>query len=44
MKMFTKINYLGLLISDLKKGREFYGNVLGLEEIERPSYNIQVKA
>ncbi|MBI2792380.1 MAG: VOC family protein [Gammaproteobacteria bacterium] len=41
MKNFTKINHLALLISDLEKGREFYGKILGLEEIERPSYHIQ---
>lgn len=41
MNNFSKINHLSLLTSDLEKGREFYGKILGLEEIERPAYNIQ---
>jgi len=35
-----QIHHLGILVSDLKKGREFYGNILRLEEIERPDFYI----
>ncbi len=41
IKKSGKINHIGLLISDLDKARVFYGNVLDLEEIERPVFEIQ---
>ena len=30
------LNHVALVIDDLEKAREFYGDVLGLSEIERP--------
>lgn len=39
--MKTKLNHLGLLISNLEKSRHFYGNVLGFKEIDRPSFSIK---
>jgi glyoxylase I family protein len=41
MNSFTKINHIALLISDLDKTRIFYGDILGLEEIERPVFRTQ---
>lgn len=35
------INHVALLISNIKKGREFYSHILGLEEIKRPPFPIQ---
>jgi glyoxylase I family protein len=38
--MMPKLNHIGLLISDLEKARFFYGNILGLVEVERPQFLI----
>jgi glyoxylase I family protein len=39
--MIPKLNHVGLLISDLEKARFFYGDILGLIEIERPPFLIK---
>jgi glyoxylase I family protein len=36
--MKAKINHIAILITDLQKAREFYGKILGFEEIERPNF------
>ena len=35
-----KIDHIALLISDLERARIFYGDILGLEEINRPEFRI----
>ena len=41
MSSSVKINHIAILIKDLAKARNFYGNILGLEEIQRPEYFIE---
>ena len=36
-----KINHIGIFIKNLAKARNFYGNILRLEEIQRPEYFIE---
>lgn len=35
-----RINHIALLISDLEKGRAFYGGILNLTELKRPDFTI----
>lgn len=35
-----RINHIALLISDLEKGRDFYGRILQLQELKRPDFYI----
>lgn len=35
-----KINHIGVLVSSLDKARKFYGDILKLEEINRPNYSV----
>lgn len=35
-----RINHIALLISDLEKGRDFYGRILRLQELKRPAFCI----
>lgn len=39
--MKAHLSHIGLLVTDLGKAREFYGNILGLHEIERPPFLIK---
>lgn len=41
IKNASKINHIGLLISDLDKARAFYSNILGLIELDRPVFRTQ---
>jgi|688.fasta_scaffold617108_2 glyoxylase I family protein len=41
MNVSIKINHIAILIKDLAKARKFYGNILRLEEIQRPEYFIE---
>ena len=34
--MVTRLHHVGLVVSDLKRSRRFYGEALGLEEVPRP--------
>ena len=36
--MQAKLNHIALLITDLEKARQFYGKILGFQEIERPKF------
>jgi extradiol dioxygenase family protein len=36
-----KIDHLALLISSLENSRRFYGEILGLKELERPNFRIK---
>lgn len=35
-----RLNHIGLLVSDLDRARNFYTNILGFKEIERPEFLI----
>jgi catechol 2,3-dioxygenase-like lactoylglutathione lyase family enzyme len=39
--MKAKLNHIALLITDIKKAKQFYGDILGLQEVERPPFFIQ---
>ena len=34
--MATRLQHVGLIVSDLERSRRFYGQALGLEEVPRP--------
>ena len=34
--MSTRLQHVGLIVSDLERSRRFYGDALGLEEVPRP--------
>lgn len=34
---FTGVHHVSLVVSDIERARDFYGNLLGLREIPRPS-------
>ena len=34
--MATRLQHVGLIVSDLERSRRFYGDALGLEEVPRP--------
>lgn len=36
---FKGIHHVSLAVTDLDKAKDFYGNVLGLKEIERPPFD-----
>ena len=40
MKFNLKIHHLALLVSNLDRAKEFYGSVLGLQEMPRPKFHI----
>ncbi len=35
--MTARLQHVGLIVSDLDRSRRFYGEALGLEEVERPA-------
>lgn len=37
MSVIRSLQHLGLVVSDVDESRRFYGDALGLEEIERPA-------
>lgn len=39
--MKAKLSHIALLVTNLEKARHFYGNILGLQEIDRPPFIIQ---
>jgi catechol 2,3-dioxygenase-like lactoylglutathione lyase family enzyme len=36
---FKELNHVSITVTDVAKAREFYGNVVGLEEIPRPAFD-----
>jgi catechol 2,3-dioxygenase-like lactoylglutathione lyase family enzyme len=39
MDLFKALNHVSITVTDVGKAREFYGGVLGLQEIPRPAFN-----
>lgn len=39
--MQAQLNHIGLIVSDLEKARHFYGDILGLHEVQRPDFLIK---
>jgi len=39
MRLFKELNHVSITVTDVAKAREFYTDVLGLEEIPRPAFN-----
>ena len=35
----VELNHVALPVSDLRVSRQFYGNILGFEELERPKFS-----
>lgn len=41
MLEFESIHHVSLAVTDLERAKNFYGEILGLEEIERPPFDFQ---
>lgn len=39
--MKARLSHIAILVKDLKKAKEFYGGLLGLQEIDRPPFFIK---
>jgi len=39
MSLFKELNHVSITVTDVAKAREFYSNVLGLQEIPRPAFD-----
>jgi catechol 2,3-dioxygenase-like lactoylglutathione lyase family enzyme len=39
MSLFTELNHVSITVTDVAKAREFYTDVLGLQEIPRPAFD-----
>ena len=39
MSLFKELNHVSITVTDVAKAREFYGNVLGFQEIPRPAFS-----
>lgn len=39
--MKAKLSHIALLVRNLEKARDFYGNILGFQEIDRPPFSIK---
>lgn len=40
MISYEGLHHVSLIVSDLEKAKAFYQHVLGLQEIERPAFNV----
>ena len=40
MSLFKELNHVSITVTDVAKAREFYGNVLGFQEIPRPAFDV----
>lgn len=39
MELFKELNHVSITVTDVGKAREFYGGLLGLQEIPRPAFD-----
>jgi catechol 2,3-dioxygenase-like lactoylglutathione lyase family enzyme len=42
MALFNQLTHVSVTVTDVAKAREFYSDVLGFREIDRPAFNFPV--